>query len=421
MNNDKQPFKTLYSSRKGHILSATVLVFVALLVCFALPSRYFRGENGNAVPPVVSVAEEGGKTDKFDDPFGSFEDLPSEDIAANFGDSPSSYQSDEFFKIFLPVAAIAAVAVAAILLFRKHKRKKRTMHLSENQKITDDVRTFVAKNPDLYVGVEDVVFHGSARCIYAGEDGVLLQDQSGIYKNGTYIFAAENQDAARKILTICPQEHNNIQSGTIFCHGLKIADVLRDFFSFDRATICYQTVYKPASPFPLKGTLRFEKAADAHVPAILSTYDKESPAALKKLVEKGNIYCAFAAADKKGDAEKSFDIPARASAVFAAETKNSAENIAEKSQKKEIFVGYIGQHPEGSMGLLYIFPEYRRHGYAEELERFQINEIVSQGRTPYAHIIEDNEKSLALQKKLGAIFADDKIVWLSSSLFKKST
>ena len=67
------------------------------------------------------------------------------------------------------------------------------------------------------------------------------------------------------------------------------------------------------------------------------------------------------------------------------------------------------------MGLLFIFPEFRRRGYAQELESFQINAIIAEGRTPYAHIIEDNYKSIALQQKLGAVFADDKVVWMSRS------
>ena len=64
------------------------------------------------------------------------------------------------------------------------------------------------------------------------------------------------------------------------------------------------------------------------------------------------------------------------------------------------------------MGLLLIFPEYRRRGYAEELEGYMTNVILSEGRVPYAHIIEDNYKSVNLQKKLGFSVADEKVYWL---------
>lgn len=53
--------------------------------------------------------------------------------------------------------------------------------------------------------------------------------------------------------------------------------------------------------------------------------------------------------------------------------------------------------------------------YAEELESYQINEIRAEGRTPYAHIITDNFKSISLQKKLGANVADDLVIWMSRS------
>ena len=71
------------------------------------------------------------------------------------------------------------------------------------------------------------------------------------------------------------------------------------------------------------------------------------------------------------------------------------------------------------MGLLYVFPKFRRRGYAKALESFQINAILAEGRTPYAHIIEDNVESIALQQKLGAIFADEKVLWMSRSSSKR--
>ncbi|MGN1062596.1 MAG: GNAT family N-acetyltransferase, partial [Candidatus Scatosoma sp.] len=180
----------------------------------------------------------------------------------------------------------------------------------------------------------------------------------------------------------------NIRNGLLACHGEKISAFCRDFFAFDSVTPCYQVVYRPAAPLPLKGSLRFEKASERYLPKIVETYDRETPEALEKLVRQGKIYCAFAAAQGEGAEE-------------------------------ETFVGYIGQHPEGSMGLLYIFPEFRRRGYAQELESFQINAVLAEGRTPYAHIIEDNFKSFALQQKLGAIVADDKVVWMSRSSRKR--
>ena len=77
------------------------------------------------------------------------------------------------------------------------------------------------------------------------------------------------------------------------------------------------------------------------------------------------------------------------------------------------FVGYMGIHSEGSMGILQIFPEHRRHGYAEELECFMLSAVLSRGMIPYAQIAPDNAASLSLQRKLGLVEAPGSIwfVW----------
>jgi len=74
--------------------------------------------------------------------------------------------------------------------------------------------------------------------------------------------------------------------------------------------------------------------------------------------------------------------------------------------------GFVGMHDDGSMGLLEILPEYRRRGIAYTLEAAMINRVLARGRIPYAQIIDGNEASLALQRKMGMTFSDKKLVWL---------
>ena len=78
------------------------------------------------------------------------------------------------------------------------------------------------------------------------------------------------------------------------------------------------------------------------------------------------------------------------------------------------FIGFIGEHPEGSIGLLEIFPEYRRRGFAYDLESFMILLHYSQGKIPFAQVFVDNEKSLSLQRKLGMDIAGQSCFWLSA-------
>ena len=260
-----------------------------------------------------------------------------------------------------------------------------------------EAEAFIQKAPTLYADVADMIRTRKCRFIYAQDDGIFFRDDDGFYENGTFVLAAKDEAAARKIILLCPEEYGKIKESALVCHGEKQAEFCRDFFGFDRITKCYQVTYTPPAPLPLKGALRFEKAGEKQLQTIIDTYALESPDTLRKLVAAKKI-----------------------NAAYAAETADGEENKAgANGETRETFVGYIGQHPEGSMGLLLIFPKFRRHGYAEELESYQINEILAEGRTPYAHIITDNFKSFSLQKKLGANVADDLVIWMSRSDRKK--
>lgn len=64
-------------------------------------------------------------------------------------------------------------------------------------------------------------------------------------------------------------------------------------------------------------------------------------------------------------------------------------------------VGFIGEHDEGAIGMLEVFPEHRRRGYAYELEGFLVNRMLACGRVPFTQVVEGNDASFALQRKLG--------------------
>ena len=75
--------------------------------------------------------------------------------------------------------------------------------------------------------------------------------------------------------------------------------------------------------------------------------------------------------------------------------------------------GFVGEYSEGSMGMLEIFPAYRRRGLGYALECFQINRYLSQGRVPFDQVVVGNEKSMSLQKKVGMELSRDTVSWLA--------
>ncbi|MDO5022107.1 MAG: GNAT family N-acetyltransferase [Eubacteriales bacterium] len=76
------------------------------------------------------------------------------------------------------------------------------------------------------------------------------------------------------------------------------------------------------------------------------------------------------------------------------------------------WVGFIGQHEEGTMGMLHIFDEYRKRGFGYELEARLINKLLDLGDIPTGHVVTNNHASLALQRKLGMHISEGTISWI---------
>ena len=75
-------------------------------------------------------------------------------------------------------------------------------------------------------------------------------------------------------------------------------------------------------------------------------------------------------------------------------------------------VGFVGFHPEGSMGMLTVLPQHRGHGYGEDLEKHDINRAIAMGRIPYCHVFFSNKASFSLQHKLGLAQGRRPCYWL---------
>lgn len=375
--------------------AATAAAFLLAAGCtFALPTAKIGLITAENATGGTDGTEEPPSAGTLDDPFEPPSGMQPEDLGVKADESEASEPFGDgkaLRSLSMIGAAVAAGMIAITIVVVSKKKRKNGMRKSTAaaRHNVSEAEAFIKRNPTLYADVADMIRTRKCRFIYAHDDGIFFQDDDGFYENGTFVLAAQNEAAARKIILLYPEEYGKIKQSALVCHGEKQADFCRDFFGFDRITKCYQVTYTPPAPLPLKGALRFEKAGEKQLSTIINTYALESPDSLKKLVAANKINCAYATdTDENGNAQ-------------------------------ENFVGYIGQHPEGSMGLLLIFPEYRRHGYAEELESYQINEIIAEGRTPYAHIITDNFKSFSLQKKLGANVADDLVIWMSRSDRKK--
>ena len=108
--------------------------------------------------------------------------------------------------------------------------------------------------------------------------------------------------------------------------------------------------------------------------------------------------------------KKHYDAPAAAQ-------ENIIENCIRRgmtgAEDENGLCGFIGVHDERAMGLLYVQEDHRHRGIAELLEKELIRQILEEGRFPYCQVIEGNQASMKLQKKLGLEMWPEKFYWIA--------
>lgn len=243
--------------------------------------------------------------------------------------------------------------------------------------LTKQALEFLQTDVLFYVDMLECIRRERAKILYAkyeksAVDGVLLYDKP----SGIYMLAADERVGAGAALSVLGEKEVTQKSGWIVTRGDKARTEVYERLQPTFETPVWQIAYLSKTPLAVKGELQFEFAGREQIERIKQDYDKESPENIEKLAADKKIRCAFCGGE---------------------------------------FVGFIGEHPEGSMGMLHVFPEHRRKGYAEALESLLANEYIKQGRIPYGHVVVGNDASMALQKKLGFAVATRKLYWLRES------
>ncbi|MBQ9118350.1 MAG: GNAT family N-acetyltransferase [Clostridia bacterium] len=235
--------------------------------------------------------------------------------------------------------------------------------------ITEEkAQKYLCKDRLLYADMLDCIRLGKAKILSVASNAVLIEDVTC----GICAFAAEDEDSGRRALRALDKNFG----GWIVAHGEEARAAVYATFPIKQETKTLQVVYlQDAVEYTRTLTFRFPDENQLQI--IKDNYDRESPENIQGIFERRELFVAL-----------------------------KCENGQEK------FVGFIGFHPEGSMGLLYIFPEYRRKGYAEETESFLMEECLKRGKIPYGHVVFGNEASMRLQKKLGFEQASQYVYWL---------
>lgn len=231
----------------------------------------------------------------------------------------------------------------------------------------------LAKNKLLHMDMLELIKRGNAVLLYDGVAGTLLKDKV----SGLYTLTVQDKESGIKILSQVFGEPGskcaeNEKPELFVVHQDYMTDVIAERFGLKMWSGCYQYVYTKKESLPkFEADIRKLDASDLDM--VYAVYDLTGREDILRKLNNGKIFGIFV---------------------------------------EDKLAGFAGEHEEGSMGMLEIFPEYRGRGLAMALETDLINRTLQKGYTPFCQIREDNPASIRLQEKLGLYPAKEKIWWL---------
>lgn len=227
----------------------------------------------------------------------------------------------------------------------------------------DKAIQYLIKNPILHMGMIEPIRRGSADILYAGIDGVLIKEQ----KSNAYMISVDNLKKGQQLL------NSIVKCEAIVTHQQYMVEYILNKFGLTKSLECFQAAYMGKTKLQVKEELEIRRLEQEQIEIVLEHYNKISRKELGELLRSGSLFGGY----KGGE-----------------------------------LIGFIGNHLEGSIGLLEVFHQYRRLGYASMLEAYMVNRMLEKGLVPFGQIVSDNEKSMALHKKLGFEISEDKLYWL---------
>ncbi len=222
---------------------------------------------------------------------------------------------------------------------------------------------YLERNRLLHIAMLESIRHGTAEILEATDSGVLLLDKN----SNVHMVAASTAEYGKSLI----DRVKNCYQMVVCLEDL--VDYGAEKFGFTEIFKCRKVARFSREMVELNTDLRIERADEKRLAMIKDFYHTIPPEEVDEISRRGNLFCAFAGDD---------------------------------------FVGFSGNHLDGSLGLLDIFPAYQRKGYGEQLERFMINYILEKGDVPYGEIVLGNQASEKLQRKLGFDISEEVITWL---------
>lgn len=218
---------------------------------------------------------------------------------------------------------------------------------------------FLRKDYLLNVDMIECIRRDIGRVLYASDKAVLIAADSA----WVYMLSCDDRELGLSLI------RKHVDSWVVLHQMDMRAPVSK--LGFRVGDECWQGAY--TKKLPLEETFADIRRLDrSYAPLIAQNYELEEEDEIALLMEQGIVYGAFLNGE---------------------------------------LAGFMGRHREGSLGMLFVFPPFRRQGIAEALERNYVNREIALGHVPYGQIFVGNTPSRQLQEKLGMEFSQGNICW----------
>lgn len=212
------------------------------------------------------------------------------------------------------------------------------------------------------LGIDRVLKRGTGEILEDRTGALLVRDTV----SDAHFLACESAEAGLSVL----DRHAGRNIDLLMVSNAALGRIAFERYGFSERLECFQVAYYGERP-AVEPLLNVREAGRGDLPELIQCYHLISPEELAMVVDRRTLLLGYV-----GDR----------------------------------LAGFIGEHLEGSMGLLYVFPEFRRRGLGAALEKRYIARTMDRGFVPFGQVEKNNLESLMLQKKLG-MTQSDKLTW----------
>ena len=214
------------------------------------------------------------------------------------------------------------------------------------------------------LGLDRVLKRGSGEIIAEQDNALLIRDSV----SGAYLLACEDTAAGLRVLD------RNIRPdcGLLMVSNEALGKEAYSRYGFSGKLECFQVAYYGEKP-PADSRISVRAAEERDLRMLVRNYRLVSREELGKAVARRSVLLGY---------------------------------------HQDQLIGFIGEHLEGSMGMLYVFPEFRHKGFGAALQSHLIAKTMEEGYIPFGQVEKENHASLCLQKKLGMTQSENLIVWM---------